>query len=215
MHGGVHWFFATVNGTHFNQMAGQVAADPLFPVFHAFIDYIRLMRTDCYQFDLVAASALDSAMPYSYYADPAQCALDYAMDFSILCDGTKRMCSEMDITPRLMYDISPNTEFNVVYELGDFWNDNEELNSMCSEYLNSSWWTDTVSNRDIVVENVVQSDGESVIKRVHSGFVVEGFLVLIIALLVMALLKYSYSIFTVRDKKLQNDAGDLCNYGAV
>jgi len=149
MHGGVHWFFATLSNNHFNQMSGEVAADPLFPVFHSFMDYVRLMRTDCYQFDTVAADALDSLMPYSYQV--VDCPLDFKMDFSILCDDNDgerhRLCSDMDITPRLMYDVSPNTQFNIVYELGDFWNDNDRLKASCSEYLNGTWWVHTAPDR--------------------------------------------------------------------
>ena len=41
---------------------------------------------------------------------------------------------------RLMYDISPNRGFNIVYELGEFWSENEELQTACSDHLNSTWW---------------------------------------------------------------------------
>merc|ERR1711941_31329 len=66
------------------------------------------------------------------------------MDYSVLCDesnGKKEsLCSNTVITPRLMYDISPNSQFNIVYELGDFWTENDELAMMCGQSLNLSWW---------------------------------------------------------------------------
>ena len=40
-----------------------------------------------------------------------------------------------------MYDISPNTEFQVVYELGEFWSENKRLKSMCADNLNLTWWS--------------------------------------------------------------------------
>ena len=45
-----------------------------------------------------------------------------------------------------MYDISPNTRFQVVYELGEFWSENTELKSMCADNLNLTWWSVTVTD---------------------------------------------------------------------
>lgn len=39
-----------------------------------------------------------------------------------------------------MYDMSPNRGFGLVYELGEFWSANDELQGFCEENLNSSWW---------------------------------------------------------------------------
>ncbi len=69
--------------------------------------------------------------------------MDFVMDYSILCDDDMEwdtVCQHMDITPRTMYDVSPNTRFNVVYELGDFWTEQHELKSMCFDKANTSWW---------------------------------------------------------------------------
>ena len=112
-------------------------------MFHSFIEQIRLLREDCYQFDLVPVGELDEYQPFSYEVE--NCTLDYPMDFSILCDGSNgegnRMCSDMIITPRMLYDISPNTQFGVLYELGEFWSDNDQLISECASNLNSTWWS--------------------------------------------------------------------------
>jgi len=143
IHGHTHDFVATHNYTHFNRFHGQPSSDPLFPLFHSFIEQIRLLRQDCYQFDLVAADDLEQFMPFSYEVE--NCTLDYHMDFSILCDGSngegERMCSDMVITPRMLYDISPNTRFGVLYELGEFWSDNGVLQSECSGKMNATWWS--------------------------------------------------------------------------
>ena len=137
----------------------------ILSVFHAFIEYIRLLREDCYEFDTLSVEDLDGYMPYSY--EEMNTSLDYVMDFSMLCDGSngeqKRLCSDRDITARLMYDVSPNTLFGVVYELGDFWNDNSELISTCSDSLNSTWWSDadggseTESSAQFVSDHVLHS----------------------------------------------------------
>ena len=76
-------------------------------MFHTFIEIVRLLREDCYQFDTIAADDLDDYMPYSY--EVINCSLDFPMDFSILCDGTDdegiRLCSDTVITPRfVIYD---------------------------------------------------------------------------------------------------------------
>lgn len=91
IHGRVHQFVGTKNGTHFHPHGGKPAVDPLFPIFHGFIDYIRLLHADCNEYDTVAAEDIDDYIPYSYcntYNVQGAGSMDYAMDFSILCDET-------------------------------------------------------------------------------------------------------------------------------
>ena len=102
----MHTFVGSVEGkTHFNPVNGEPEVDPLFPLFHAFIDYIRLMREDCYDFDLLRPTELDGAIPYAYGTNENM-TLDYIREFSILCDDSGdqgwRMCSDVDITPRFV-----------------------------------------------------------------------------------------------------------------
>ena len=132
-HAQIHVFVGSANYTHFHPtfshvpksgglvvQRGQPAEDPLFLLFHAFIDYIGMMRADCNQYDLVNADDLDEYEPWAY-AEDGGCSLDYLMDFSLLCEeGTDRFCTNNEVTPRVMFDISPNGHFDVVYELGDF-----------------------------------------------------------------------------------------------
>jgi len=158
MHGHIHQFIGTVANTHFHPEGGKPAVDPLFPVFHAFIDYIRLMRTDCWDFDLVPVEDLEKHEPYAFTAVHGHnTTLDYKMDFSILCDETggksPRLCSYTDITPRFMFDVSPNRVFKIVYELGDFWNENAELKAACADNLNSSWWSNAMINEEDTESN--------------------------------------------------------------
>merc|ERR1719419_339436 len=157
-HAKIHTFIGSVETkTHFNPAFGEPEVDPLFPLFHTFIDYVRLLREDCWEFDRVSADDLDDAIPFSYSPDTNQ-TLDYVMTFSVLCNDTdgegERLCSTEDITPRLMYDLSPNTAFGVVYELGQFWSGNEALKGMCADNLNATWWsveeTDTDSDTDAI-----------------------------------------------------------------
>ena len=108
-HGYVHSFFGSRAGTHFcGDGGGEPTYDPLFPVFHTFIEYLRLLHQDCSQFDTVSPEELDDLQPYSFDATykSGNTPLDFAMDFSILCDetnGKKRaMCSDHDITPRFV-----------------------------------------------------------------------------------------------------------------
>ena len=108
-HGYVHSFFGSAAGTHFcGDGNGSPTYDPLFPVFHTFIEYLRLLHEDCSQFDTVSPEELDDLQPYSFDATykSGNISLDFAMDFSILCDETngkkKAMCSDQDITPRFV-----------------------------------------------------------------------------------------------------------------
>ena len=123
-------------------------------------------------------------MPYSY--EVINCSLDFVMDFSILCDGTngvgKRLCSTKDITPRLMYDVSPNRGFGVVYELGDFWNKNDDLKAMCSEYLNDSWWSNEAADEDS------ESELEVNFEFVTSSYLNSSPVVIVMLVIGMALL---------------------------
>jgi len=87
--------------------------------------------------------------------------LDYAMTFSVLCDGTdsegERLCSHTTITPRLMFDMSPNKRFGIVYELGNFLTGNDKLRRMCEDHMNSSWWRiadyDPMEDLDFVAQH--------------------------------------------------------------
>lgn len=110
-HAYIHEFIGSVeHKTHFNPTYGEPEVDPLFPLFHAFIDYVRLMHTDCYQYDLIAADDLEECTPNCFKDDTddknVTIDFDYVMTFSVLCDGTnhegKRLCSSTDITPRFV-----------------------------------------------------------------------------------------------------------------
>ena len=149
MHTYTHKFIASVPDTHF-YAANDSAADPLFPLFHSFLDYVRLLHTDCWDFDKVALDDLDQYIPYSFET-LKDVDLDYEMNFKGLCeemDGeVKTFCTEHTVTPRLMYDLSINGQWDVIYELGDFWNQNPGLMAQCADNLNDSWWADTMTEQ--------------------------------------------------------------------
>lgn len=172
MHADIHTFIGGKSYTHFHPTEGsgldsEPAEDPLFPLFHAFIDYIQMLRVDCYQYDLINLDDLDQYIPWAY-EEVGGIQLDYLMDFSVLCEeGTDRFCTNNDVTPRIMYDLSPNSPWNVVYELGDFWHENEELMEMCSDKMNSTWWHD---------EESLQLRDSNYITLVVSRGVIEGLL---------------------------------------
>jgi len=147
IHVNVHNFIGHEDGTHFNTDTGRPPADPLFVLFHCFLDYARVLHQDCYQFDKVNVNDLEDYMPYSYktvYTD-----LDYVMRFGVLCKAEEEgldvivspMCTETNVTVRDIYDSSPNTKWNVLYELGDFWNLNEPLLAECADNVNSTWFS--------------------------------------------------------------------------
>lgn len=87
MHGDIHRFVGSVAGsTHFSPSVGEAVCDPLFPLFHSFLEFVRLLRADCYQFDTIPNDRLQDWQPWAYqYIDTG---LDYKMDFSCLCDSS-------------------------------------------------------------------------------------------------------------------------------
>merc|ERR1712154_118782 len=71
-----------------------------------------------------------------------------------------------------MYDISPNTQWGVVYELGDFWNLNPDLQGACVDSLNDTWWVDTEEEGGV---SGVSSKSKSFTIDVIESHIVEGF----------------------------------------
>jgi len=163
---------------------------------------------------------LDDLEPYSY--DPTykggNVSLDYAMDYSVICDESngkkKAFCSDNLITPRLMYDISPNSQFNIVYELGDFWTNNEELVSMCADNLNVSWWSmpneEQMETEEFISNHGVHSESA---KAFFSTMSLSAMILMVIAVSVMALLRVCSS----RGKKVEHLMGspEDSSYGTI
>jgi len=220
----IHNFIGSVEGqTHFNPTQGEPEVDPLFPLFHAFIDFLRLLRTDCWQFDLIDVEDLDDSIPYSFNVsrdtEGTLIDLDYAMTFSVLCDGTDgegvRLCSEYSITPRLMYDMSPNRGFGLVYELGEFWSANDELQSVCADHLNSTWWR--MAESDPMEEALVVDHGLDSMKWTHSGMTEIGWILLIVIGIGMVIISSMMRIWgcTLCPNHKLMDLGDGGMYGSV
>jgi len=229
-HEKIHRFVGSVSGrTHFSPDIGEPEVDPLFPLFHAFIDYLRLLREDCNQWDRVDTDDLDDYIPYSYSAD-TDVPLDYGMTFSVLCDGTsgerKRLCSNFAITPRFMFDVSPNTGwFNIVYELGEFWSENEPLKTSCAAFLNSTWWSVAETETDYDTDVIFADDSETVEKqefvadrvlrsfqRFASETTVRVIVFMAIGMVIIALLRRQLSS---RKKMVGSAKDEACHYGAV
>jgi hypothetical protein len=201
-HGDIHSFYGAAAGTHFcGDGAGAPTYEPLFPIFHTFIDYLRLLHEDCNQFDTLNVDRLDD-VPEAFEADygGADCPLDYVMEFSILCvDDAK--CVDTDITPRLMFDVSPNTDFGIVYELGDFWFQNDDLKTQCADSLNTTWWRG--ARRKEEGEAVVSGH---VLSRSSNHFMTVGVVVfLLVGAVAMATLKACASSLRKKQGILSTD----------
>jgi len=145
-HGRVHKFFAMSNESH--MWANNAAEDPLFTLLHSFLDYVRMMRTDCLEYDLVANDRLEEYIPLAFdgyvldnfYDVAVKPKLDTEMEFVHICEIESAFCNGNDVTPRDLYDISVNTRWGVSYELGSFWNGNHRLQAMCGDRLNATWF---------------------------------------------------------------------------
>jgi len=231
MHGDIHSFFGSVAGTHFcGDGNGAPDWDPLFPVFHTWIEYLRLMHQDCNDYDLIANEDLDDYMPYVFDDNYKgyNVSLDYVMDFSVLCDETNgkkpAICSNTDITPRLMFDVSPNTRFNLVYELGPFWHDNSLLRSLCADNLNDTWWLNDMETDTDTDTDTDDDTEESMLSRSMSehGLRSEGtnvytptaMVVMLCGLVVMALMRWCM-MRKEKDMKMMVGRGQGMAYGTV
>ena len=119
------------------------------------------------------------------------------------------------MTPRIMYDESPNRGWNVVYELGDFWNKNDELRSQCTDYLNESWWMglsdNSASSADAFVAEHAVSFGAS--QSVEATLAVAVFMVIAVAMIVV-LRHFALSLRAKNTEQIVS-AGDGKEYGAV
>lgn len=149
---------------------GEPTEDPLFALFHSFIDYVQMLRADCNQYDLINTDEIENYMPWAY-DEYGGTDLDYFMDFGPLCEeGTDRFCTYNSVTPRLMFDRSPNNIWNVVFELGDFWHQNDELVRMCGDTMNSTWWHDEENVMFTEITDDVDEHEFAVSKGVVAGF---------------------------------------------
>jgi len=194
---------------------GEPTEDPLFVLFHSFIDYVQMLRADCNQYDLINVNDIENHMPWAY-DEYGGTDLDYWMDFGPLCiEGTDRFCTYNSVTPRLMFDRSPNSMWNVVFELGDFWHQNEELVQMCGDNMNGTWWHDEenvmFTDETFTDEKVLSEGGLS-----FAGFEGAHFDIFASALLVVAfvaLVALKWCLKNGESDKL-NDTKDTA-YGAV
>ena len=148
-HGKVHKFFALTNTSH--MWSNNAAEDPLFVLLHSFLDYVRMMRTDCLGYDLVSNEDLEEYIPYAFDGfDDIELdfkpKLDSTMEFALICDIENSYCNENVVTPRNIFDISTNTRWKVSYELGSFWSDNDMIQEMCADNLNDTWFYDEAAS---------------------------------------------------------------------
>merc|ERR550525_555622 len=131
--------------------------------------------------------------------------LDYLMDFSVLCEeGTDRFCTYNSVTPRLMFDISPNSPWNVVYELGEFWHENEELMGMCSDNMNSTWWHDEETLSD---SNALWVASQGVIEGLLSSSSLKGYSMQTGTVVVVVLILVVYSLWKQWKKQKELSEG--------
>ena len=114
---------------------------------------------------------------------------------------------------RLMFDMSPNSPFNIVYELGDFWTDNDKLREECAYSLNSSWWR--IAEDDPMETETKKSFMNSAWQSLPSNTTsVSAIMVMVIAIAVMALLR-SCELRMRKKKVAELMDGDEAAYGAI
>ena len=116
-----------------------------------------------------------------------------------------------------MYDMSPNSRWNVVYELGDFWDDNSNLNTMCADYLNETWWAMTASDEEEVDDaednSLYQFVSDQGLHSTHRPSI-SVVVVMLIGMAVMALLRWCTA--TMRGTKMAESVdAEAKVYGAI
>eukprot|EP00483_Globobulimina_turgida_P009349 UN09368 len=137
--------------------ASNAAEDPLFVLLHSFVDYVRFMRSDCFDYDKIGIDELDEYIPFvfdSYKLDEDNIdikpTLDTPMGFAFICENELSVCNNKDITPRIMLDAA---EWGISYELGTFWSINDELQSFCGDNINNTWFY----NQAYIINSMVYS----------------------------------------------------------
>ena len=207
--------------------------DPLFVLFHSFIDYIRFMRQDCWNYDKISVNELDEYIPYSYdnyitfretdngeiIDRPTQkYYLNTPMIFGYISDYEWSYSYNHILTPRNLYDIS---FLNVSYELGSFWSQNIELQEWCLNNLNETWFYneenyDYDKYKQQIINNI---DSLNKNKLLNSIF----FIIIYITLGMLCILILSWIIKKQLNKynNNKNELNDriiiqrLTNYGSV
>ena len=140
----------------------NAAEDPLFVLLHSFLDYIRALRHDCWNFDEFGVDELAFFIPNSFESQGTE-SLDTVMRFEDICTLEGAVCGSDEVTIRKMYDIGI---WNISYELGSLWNDNPELQSLCGDKLNTDWFYEDVDIGDIMeIENELHVADWNVITR--------------------------------------------------
>eukprot|EP01083_Nonionella_stella_P070585 188951_1 len=162
IHGKIHKLFAQTNASH--MYSNNAMEDPIFVLLHSFVDYIRLMRQDCWQYDQVSPDELDAYMPFVFDRYTVEMGdeldfkpgLDTKMQFASICDNERAFCHLNAVTPRVMFDAAP---WGISYELGPFWDENEELQAFCDGNINNTWFYSADIERQVSL--VVSDDGLS------------------------------------------------------
>jgi len=187
-HGKIHKFFAAGNTSH--MWSNNAAEDPLFVLVHSFVDYIRAMRQDCWDYDRVDVASLDELIPFAfdgyqvdqiqdeddYYFKPT---LDTKMSFVFICTEVHgAYCREHEVTIRSMFDIGA---LGISYEPGSFWSDNAALQEWCGDRRNDSWFYEE-SQRESEVEREHVVDGAAANGGGVKSF---GWLVLLVVMYVL------------------------------
>jgi len=144
LHGYIHVFVGQSSCWRCDtQMGGGASpADPLFFLLHSFLDYVRLLRTDCWQFDRIPLHDLDQYDPYSWTATSSfpDLSMDSVMRYLDICSASNvdsAFCAEHDVKIRDLWDM---TRWGVTYELGSFWAENQDIQMQCDGNLNASWF---------------------------------------------------------------------------
>ncbi len=122
------------------------------------------------------------------------------------------------VTPRIMYDESPNRGWNVVYELGDFWNKNDFLKTQCSEYLNETWWmglSDDVEEDELVRLGPDRAVGPRAETAYSVATTLAAVVLMVVAVAMIAVLKQCG--MALRNRKMDRVLVDheVEQYGAV
>eukprot|EP00485_Elphidium_margaritaceum_P018676 CAMPEP_0202726906 /NCGR_PEP_ID=MMETSP1385-20130828/184850_1 /ASSEMBLY_ACC=CAM_ASM_000861 /TAXON_ID=933848 /ORGANISM="Elphidium margaritaceum" /LENGTH=682 /DNA_ID=CAMNT_0049393135 /DNA_START=86 /DNA_END=2133 /DNA_ORIENTATION=+ len=125
-HQQVHWLFAKEGCDICAMATGRSPEDPIFMLLHSFVAYLRGMWASCYGYNLIPAEELDQH-PEVYTAQcrldvgPGNCdviELDEAYVFDRMSVESWSIVSEIDVTPRMMWDFA---DWGVQYEVGDFY----------------------------------------------------------------------------------------------
>jgi len=216
----LRWFLDEDGGPPFGLSSFQEAYDPLWWLFHSFVQYQQFMWVDCHDYDLIDAEDLDDhPEAYSVFCldgwvkagSPCESQeLDDTMTFAldILKDAEWSFIHDEELTVRKSYHAH---RWNILYDLrGDDFFAKSGLEEFCANKLNAEWFVyDNEEVAEAEADKLLGVDNRSVTKGSYGPWMLAMVAVLMLSMA-------AWSLWPQNGKSLLMSAASAGNeYGTV